>query len=98
MHYTNSYTWAARSRAWTKATPGAKARAAMEKINRHVVRRNGPQDKPKVTVIQYGGKPLLVFVLGRRYVSAFTWDRLLYKAVYGPWTPLKGTRIEGRLQ
>lgn len=92
-----SHKWASISREWAKTSPQDKAQAALESINRRFARRKCPHEKPKVTVIKAQGKPLFVFVSGTKFVSAFTWDRLLYKAVYGQWKAIQGTTLERRL-
>lgn len=95
--HTRKITWAARAQAWAKASAEEKARTAMQTIYRRAAILKHVQDKPKVTVIRAQGKPLFVFVSGGKFVSAFTWDRLLYKVVYGLWKDVKGTTLERRL-
>lgn len=89
--------WAQITWGWKHSTAQEKAQAALVSINRRQARHNCWAEKPRVVVIKAQGKPLLVFVSGHKFVSAFTWDRLLYKAVHDPWKILRGTTLERRL-
>lgn len=53
--------------------------------------------RPVVQVIRAQGKPLLVLRVGDRFVSSFTWDRLMFKAAYGHWKNIHDTTLADRL-
>ena len=91
------WVWAQISRDWKKLTPEEKARIALDRLNRRYDRKGKPHEKPKVIVIRAQGKPLLVLCSGRKFVSAFTWDRLQYKVIYGPWQFIADTTLAKRL-
>lgn len=53
--------------------------------------------KPHVTVIRAQGKPLLVCRSGPRFISAFTWGRLMEKFNNGTWLLVENTTLKDRL-
>lgn len=97
MRYSNKRVWAQISREGEKLTPEEKTRAALNRLNQRHERKDKRQEKPRVIVLRAQGKPLLVLRSGRKFVSAFTWDRLQYKVIYGPWQFIADTTLAKRL-
>ncbi len=89
--------WARITREWGNTSPEDKAQAALTHLNRRLARRGKQHEKPIVIVIKAQGKPLLVLRCGDKFVASFTWDRLQYKVVYGPWTSISKTTLAKRL-
>lgn len=52
--------------------------------------------KPVIRVFKAQGKPLLVLRVGPKFVSAFTWRRLIHKAAFGPWKIVEDTTLGKR--
>lgn len=52
--------------------------------------------KPIIRVFKAQGKPLLVLRVGPKFVSAFTWKRLIHKAAFGPWKIVDDTTLGKR--
>lgn len=52
--------------------------------------------KPIIRVFKAQGKPLLVLRVGPKFVSAFTWKRLIHKAAFGPWKVIDETTLGKR--
>lgn len=91
------WVWAQLAREWATLAPEEKALAALKRLNRRYDRKGKQHEKPKVVVIRAQGKPLLVLRSGPKFVAAFTWDRLQYKTVYGPWKFISDTTLAKRL-
>jgi hypothetical protein len=53
-------------------------------------------DQVRVRVFKVGKKQLLVLRVGTRFVSAFTWDRLIRKAAFGPWQRITDVTLAKR--
>lgn len=62
----------------------------------HKYRRLEPPAKPVIRVFKAQGKPLLVLRVGPKFVSAFTWKRLIHKAAFGPWKVVADTTLGKR--
>lgn len=62
----------------------------------HKYRRLDMPAKPIIRVFKAQGKPLLVLRVGPKFVSAFTWKRLIHKAAFGPWKVLADTTLGKR--
>lgn len=54
-------------------------------------------EKPRIVVLRAQGRPLMVSRIGERFISSFTWDLLMYKAVHGFWQPIAPTTLADRL-
>ena len=52
--------------------------------------------RPIIRVFKAQGKPLLVLRVGPKFVSAFTWKRLIHKAAFGPWKLVADTTLGKR--
>lgn len=70
---------------------------AMRRYQRsHKYRRLEAPAKPIIRVFKAQGKPLLVLRVGPKFVSAFTWKRLIHKAAFGPWKVIDETTLGKR--
>lgn len=58
--------------------------------------RQPKPEKPIIRVFKAQGKPLLVLRVGPKFVSAFTWKRLIHKAAFGPWKVVDDTTLGKR--
>lgn len=62
----------------------------------HLYMRQAQPEKPIIRVFKAQGKPLLVLRVGPKFVSAFTWERLIHKAAFGPWKIVDDTTLGKR--
>ena len=93
----NRTSWAQIYWAWKATSVADKAALVMEALQRRKAYRSMGLAKPVVVVIRAQGKRLLVLRVGAYFVSAFTWDRLQYKVVYGGWKRVDQTTLKYRI-
>lgn len=72
------------------------AEACLRYQRSHKYRRLDAPAKPVIRVFKAQGKPLLVLRVGPKFVSAFTWKRLIHKAAFGPWKIIADTTLGKR--
>lgn len=57
---------------------------ALQKVQKHMTKA-GEIGSPRVRVFKTGRNWLFVLRVGDRYVSAYSWDRLIRKAAWDTW-------------
>lgn len=73
------------------------SRLAAQQIERRLAWGKSGEKKPRLRVFdQPRGRIRFVLYAGRYFIRATTWERLVYRAAFGPWTKTPPLVLQGK--